>query len=282
MDITILQTDIAWCDREGNLRRLDAELDAVGDTDLIVLPEMFATGFVTQPDGVAEADASDSPCPTLQWMRRVAARKGCAVAGSIAVAASEKRADGAAATPTFRNRFYFVAPDGAATAYDKHHLFTYSGEHRRFAAGTERVMVSYRGVRIALFVCYDLRFPVWSRNGGDASTYDVALYVASWPVPRIDAWDALLRARAIENQCYVVGVNRVGSDPSCSYCGSSAVIDPHGCAIAECGRDRVCAATARISTSELAAFRRQFPVLADADAFQLKRERESREEEKRR
>ena len=165
-------------------------------TDLFVLPEMFSTGFCTSPEGIAES--SDSA--TLQWMKQKAAEHNCAIAGSVSVEENGK----------FYNRFYFVHPDGNVQWYNKKHLFTYGGEDKHYTAGQERVVVNFRGVRFLLEVCYDLRFPVWSRNRGD---YDAAIYVASWPSPRVEAWKALLRARAIENQCYVLGVNRVGRIP---------------------------------------------------------------------
>ena len=161
---------------------------------------------------------------------------------------------------------YIVRPDGTTEYYDKHHLFTFGGEHLRYTAGESRVIVEWRGVRILLLVCYDLRFPVWARNRGD---YDMILYVASWPVPRVSAWSSLLVARAIENQCYVAGVNRVGTDPACEYSGASVVLDPYGVAIAECERGVECAATAEVDLESLAEFRAKFPVLNDADNFCL-------------
>ena len=250
MKITIIQSDIAWAQPAANRERLDAVLASSADTDLIVLPEMFSTGFATEPRGIAESDDSD----TLRWMRDRARRYDCAVAGSVAVNTAE----------TFVNRFYFVKPTGEVTHYDKHHLFTYGGEDRCFTAGQDKVTVAWRGVRIRLLVCYDLRFPVWSRNNA-AEPYDLALYVASWPASRVEAWDTLLRARAIENQCYVAGINRVGDDPACHYCGSSAVIDPYGRVAAACGRETEGTASAVVDMEVLAAFRSKFPVLTDAD-----------------
>lgn len=223
-----------------------------GNADLFVLPEMFSTGFCTKPEGVAESADSE----TLHWMQRKAVERNCAVAGSVAVQENGK----------YYNRFYFVHPDGSVQHYDKKHLFTYGGEDKRFTAGTQRVVVNYRGVRILLEVCYDLRFPVWSRNLGD---YDMILYVASWPTPRVDAWSALLRARAIENQCYVAGVNRMGTDPACEYSGGSAIIDPYGKTMAECPWSCESEVTAEIDMEKLAAFREKFPVLNDADSFSL-------------
>ncbi len=246
--VTILQRDIIWGQPEENVKRAEAAIKAQPGADLYILPEMFSTGFCTQPEGMAETDDSDS----LRWMKRVAAECNCALAGSIAVEKAGK----------FYNRFYFVHPDGKVEHYDKKHLFTFGGEHKRFTAGQERVIVSFRGVRILLEVCYDLRFPIWSRNRGD---YDMIIYVASWPTPRVAAWSALLVARAIENQCYVAGVNRVGTDPSCEYCGGSVVIDPYGRIIAACERDKEEAASAEIDMAALEAFREKFPVLKDAD-----------------
>ena len=248
MRVALLQTDIAWAEPRRNVAHADKLIDGLPPVDLIVLPEMWTTGFATQPDGIAETADSDS----LRWMQRKAAERGAALCGSIAVC-DEGR---------YTNRFYFVGPDGEVTFYDKHHLFTYGGEHLRYSAGERRVTVSYLGVRIRLLVCYDLRFPCWSRNRDE---YDVAIYVASWPSSRVEAWDVLLRARAIENQCYVIGVNRVGQDPQCAYCGSSALIDPYGRVAATCGRDEERAVVADIDMQRLSAFRAKFPVLLDAD-----------------
>lgn len=248
MRVTILQRDIAWASPELNIKRIDEAIESNAGADLYVLPEMFSTGFCTEPRGIAECANGGS----LAWMKRKAKAIDAAIAGSVAV-----EEDG-----RFYNRFYFVKPDGEVTAYDKHHLFTYGGEHLRFTPGRERKVVEFRGVRIMLQICYDLRFPVWVRNRGD---YDMILYVASWPTPRINAWSSLLVARAIENQCYVVGVNRVGEDPSCQYCGGSVVIDPYGKHIASCEDGREMEASAEIDMEALRAFREKFPVLLDAD-----------------
>lgn len=248
MKVTILQRNIEWCSVEVNLRRAAEAIDRRPGADLYVLPEMFSTGFCTEPRGVAEGEQG----ATLEWMRRKAAETNAAIAGSVAVEVKG----------CYYNRFYFVKPDGEVAYYDKKHLFTYGGEHLRFTAGEKRTVVEWRGVRILLEVCYDLRFPVWARNRGD---YDMILYVASWPVPRISAWSALLVARAIENQCYVAGVNRVGADPTCEYDGASVVIDPYGRRIAECALGEECEATVEIDMEALNAFRKKFPVLNDAD-----------------
>lgn len=252
MKITLLQQDISWGNPAENREKAERAMDARPGADLYVLPEMFSTGFCTEPEGLAEPADSG----TLRWMRRYAQVHDCAVAGSVAV-----QEDG-----RYYNRFYFVKPDGEVHSYDKKHLFTYGGEDKRFTAGRERVVVEFRGVRVLLQVCYDLRFPVWARNRKD---YDMILYVASWPTSRVEAWLALLRARAIENQCYVAGVNRVGADPACEYCGGTLVIDPYGQTLAECGRGKACAVTAEVDMEQLEHFRRKFPVLEDADDFTL-------------
>ena len=246
--MTILQRDIVWCAPETNLRRASEAIDRNPGADIYVLPEMFSTGFCTEPHGVAEGECG----ATLMWMQRKAAEVNAAIAGSVAVEVEGR----------FYNRFYFVKPDGEVEYYDKKHLFTYGGEHLRFTAGAERKIVEFRGVRILLQVCYDLRFPIWARNRGD---YDMILYVASWPTPRISAWSALLVARAIENQCYVAGVNRVGTDPTCEYNGASVVINPYGEVIAECATGKECETFAEVDMVALNAFREKFPVLNDAD-----------------
>lgn len=248
MKISILQLDLVWENPQENLRKADAAIASAPGADLYVLPEMFPTGFCTVPDGVAEPEGG----LVLQWMKDKAAKTDAALAGSVAV-----RHEG-----RYYNRFYFVTPDGSVTWYDKKHLFTYGGEHERFTAGDRRIVTEFRGVRIMLLVCYDLRFPIWSRNHGD---YDMILYVASWPVTRMNAWKSLLVARAIENQCYVAGVNRVGTDPSNEYGGGSMVIDPYGKMIASCEDGVECSASAEIDIPMLEAFREKFPVLNDSD-----------------
>lgn len=247
MKTVILQNDILWADPAGNIRKADAAISSSPDADLYILPEMFSTGFCTSPEGIAESDGA-----TLEWMKKKAAQCGAAIAGSVAI-----KEEG-----NFYNRFYFVKPDGDVVSYDKKHLFTYGKEHESFTAGDRRVIVEYLGVRILLEICYDLRFPVWSRNRGD---YDMIIYVASWPSSRISAWNSLLVARAVENQCYVAGVNRVGTDPSDSYSGGSVIVDPYGNVIAKCQDGIESYSEAEIDMELLEAFRRKFPVLNDAD-----------------
>jgi predicted amidohydrolase len=248
MKVTIFQSDILWGDISANLTRAGEAVDGCPGSDLYVFPEMFTTGFCVEPEGVAESVDGE----TLAWMNTKASQTGAAIAGSVPVCENGK----------YHNRFYFVKPDGSVEQYDKKHLFTYGGEHHHFTAGERRVVVEWKGVRILLEICYDLRFPMWARNRKD---YDMIIYVANWPTPRVEAWKSLLTARAIENQCFVAGVNRVGNDPSNHYCGGSRVIDPYGKIMAECEDGVEMAVTTDIDMEMLNAFREKFPVLNDAD-----------------
>lgn len=252
MKITLLQRDVVWADPAANIRRNEQVFRENDGADLYVFPEMFSTGFCMEPEGVAEK----FPSATVEWMKEKAVRSGGAVAGSVAVEEDGK----------YFNRFFLVTPEGKVMHYDKRHLFTFGGEHRRFTPGRERVVMTYRGLRILPEICYDLRFPVWSRNRGD---YDMIIYVASWPEQRADAWRQLLRARAIENRCYVAGVNRCGKDPYNGYAGGTVLLDPDGKALAECRDGIEGYASAEIDLSALEEARRRFPVLDDADDFTL-------------
>lgn len=253
MRVTLLQQDIVWANPKANAEKALEAIEANPGSDLYVLPEMWSTGFATEPKGIAEETKSEgAECESLDFMIQMANKTNAAIAGSVAFHAP----DG-----TFRNRFYFVKPGGDVSYYDKHHLFTYSGEHLRFAAGNKRVVVEWKGIRFLLLVCYDLRFPIWARNHED---YDAIIYVASWPKPRVEAWRTLLKARAIENQCYVLGVNRVGTDPACVYVGGTAFVDPYGVA-SECPDSMVSEITKEIDMIELDSFRKKFPVLKDRD-----------------
>ena len=250
MKTTLIQMDIAWGDITANCDTASRLIDSAPGSDLYVLPEMWSTGFATEPEGVA-----DGSLQSLAWMKRKAAEINAAICGSVAT-----RCDDA----TYRNRFYFVKPDGNVVFYDKHHLFTYGNEHHHYTAGNERVVVAWRGVRFLLQICYDLRFPCFARNKGD---YDCAIYVASWPTSRIEPWRALLRARAIENQCFVLAANRVGEDPECVYTGGSAIIGPYGEDLEAAPDLKECVITQELNMKHLREFEAKFPVLADADAF---------------
>lgn len=237
-------------------------------SDLYVLPEMWTTGFTVEPQEAAEPESQ-----AAERMRRLAAQQNAAVAGSIAVKIEDSTGREKENAEYF-NRFYFAEPDGRLSHYDKHHLFTLGGEHRHYQAGRERTVVCYGGVRFMLLTCYDLRFPVWSRSRSD---YDCILYVANWPTLRIEAWRTLLRARAIENQCYVVGVNRVspelttikGQQGVRLFGGRSAIISPDGAVLAEGSADKEEAVTARLDMGTLTKLRKKFPVLHDRDEFML-------------
>ena len=260
MKISLIQSDIAWADPETNRERLSQVFARLPKCDLVVLPEMFSTGFATEPEGIAER-GDDSLC----WMQEMAARYDCAVAGSLAL----ERADVSAGTGSSRyfNHFAFVTAEGELASYDKHHLFTFGGEHHHFTAGGERVIVAWRGVRFLLSVCYDLRFPVFLRNRGD---YDALLCVASWPAVRRYPWDTLLRARAMENQCYVAGVNRVGDDPVLHYSGGTVLLDWLGQPMAAVPDEQEGFIVGEIDPEALRAAAQKFPVLGDADDFALK------------
>ena len=253
MKVTLLQTDIAWGDAAENIRRAEELIRDAEESDLYVLPEMWSTGFATQPEGIAHEEAHNE---ALEWMRKKATEKHCAICGSLAVHLS----DG-----TYRNRHYFIDGRNYREAfYDKHHLFTHGGEDKYYTAGQQHIIVDYEGFRILLLTCYDLRFPCWSRYSDDCE-YDMIVIVANWPQSRQSAWQILSRARAIENQAYLVGVNRVGDDEYSHYAGASCVIDPIGKCIGYCYRDRVEALTVEVSMAELMRRRAKFRVLDDRD-----------------
>ena len=254
MKINLLQTDIVWASLQANHEHAEKMMRSMESADLYILPEMFSTGFATQPEGIAE-DMQNGTTPSIEWMKKMACELDAAIAGSVAIREEDGR---------YYNRFCFVHPDGECTFYDKHHLFTYGGEHHRYTAGQERVVAEFRGVRFLLQICYDLRFPVFARNKAD-EPYDAIIYVASWPTPRMEAWLALQKARAIENQCYVCAVNRVGTDPSCQYSGGTLMTDPYGKVVAQCPMGEESAIHAELNMKELMAFREKFPVLEDAD-----------------
>ena len=247
MKTAIIQNCIRTKQLDWTLQFATDLLNQQQGADLYVLPEMFATGFMA--DGAVENGQR-----ILNWMLEQSHRLDAAVAGSIAIKDDEGNP---------RNRLFFVRPDGSYDYYDKHHLFTMAGENKQYVAGHQRVIVEWRGVRFLLQVCYDLRFPVFSRNRGD---YDAIIYVANWPMSRSEVWHTLLRARALENQCFVVGANISGDDTGiCYHAGDSAIINAYGHTLAQCIPDRVESAAAELDMESLLHFRKKFPVLADAD-----------------
>lgn len=249
--VAICQVDMVWEHTSGNLERLESII-ATAAADVVVLPEMFATGFKLKPSRVAQSMDGEVVSTMLRWAREY----NKAIVGSVVI-----EQDG-----IYRNRQMFVKPSGELIYSDKRHLFRPGGEAKDYTPGNERVIVEYKGVRFLLLVCYDLRFPVWSRNRGD---YDAIIYSASWDESRCYVWHTLMRARAIENQCYVVGVNRVGVDPDANYVGDSAVIDFTGHTVVDAGDgERTLVAILDIEAQE--SYKERFPAWMDGDDFCLK------------
>ena len=253
LNCLLVQTQLFWADAAANRHQLETIARSLGSgCDLIVFPETFTSGFL----GDAEAAPETMDGATLLWMHTLATELDSVICGSVAISTGQGRV----------NRFLWVQPDGDLQFYDKKHLFSFGGEDKRYIAGNERKVFHYRGWRICPQICYDLRFPAWCRNRDD---YDVLLFVANWPEPRTPAWTALLRARAIENQCYVIGVNRSGKDPrGLEYAGGSAVYDPLGTTILDLGAD-ACSKSTRIKMDQVASIRSRLPFQLDADQFEL-------------
>ncbi|MCB9028785.1 MAG: amidohydrolase [Bacteroidales bacterium] len=254
MKATLVQCDLKWEDRDANLAHVSSLLDIIApDSGIVVLPEMFTTGFTMNPSPLAE----DMDGHTVRWMKERAAAGGYALCGSVIIGEEG----------LFYNRLIFVTPSGRVTFYDKRHLHTMSGEHTVYSRGNKRVVVPYREFSFNLQVCYDLRFPVWSRNRGDT---DVIIYSANWPAVRSSVWKALLVARAIENQCYVIGVNRVGVNPDgTSYTGDSAIIGPKGELLASLESAAEGVVSAVLPREALDRYREDMPIWRDADPFEL-------------
>ena len=254
MKISLLQLDTLWKDKHANLETIAHRIDENQGSDIYVLPEMFATGFCNEVDELGETIYGQ----IVDEMKSLAAKYDAAVCGSLILH------DGA----KYYNSFLFVKPDGEILRYDKRHLFRFGGEADMFSQGENRVIVEYKGYRILLQVCYDLRFPVWSRNRYD---YDVIFYVANWPDSRRKVFDTLLKARAIENQAYVVGVNRVGDDGmGLHYDGGSCIIDFKGEYVGRCPDNEEFVLTEKLDIEALRQFREKFPAWSDADEIMLK------------
>lgn len=252
MVATLLQTDIRWAQPDKNILQAERMMAANPGSDLYVLPEMWSTGFATEPHAIAH-EVSDNVA--LHWMQEAAHRHHCAISGSVAVHLS----DG-----TFRNRHYFVdGRMGQTFFYDKHHLFSYGHEDLYFTPGNDHLIVNYCGWRLLILTCYDLRFPCWSRYA-TGREYDAIILVANWPDSRQEAWQVLTQARAIENQCYLVGVNRVGDDPKCHYVGGSVAVDVTGRVIARCSSHEE-ALSVTLDMDNLLYRRSKFRVLDDRD-----------------
>jgi len=255
LTVTLIQTGLHWQDAEANRVHFDHLISNDNtQTDLVVLPEMFTTGFTMDAATNAETMDGDS----IAWMRRIAKDRGMTLCGSLII-----EEDG-----RFYNRLIWMSPDGECEHYDKRHLFRMAGEEEHFAAGTQRRIFELNGWKICPLICYDLRFPVWSRG---VNAYDLVIFVANWPATRRSAWQMLLPARAIENQCFAVGVNRIGTDGNDKrYSGDSVVHDYLGNAILDCG-ERACIETACLDGDALERYRKKFPAYLDADTFDIKR-----------
>ena len=262
LKISIIQTALFWEDKAANLQMLETKINSITEpTNVVVLPEMFNTGFSMQPALLAETMEGE----TVNWMRKIAAAKKIILTGSIIIEDNN----------TYFNRLIWMLPNGQTGHYDKRHLFAFAGENEFYAPGEKRLIASVNGWRLNLQICYDLRFPVWARqqaaNGhASPSEYDILLYVANWPERRAHAWKTLLTARAIENQCYVIGVNRVGNDGNNIYhSGDSMIIDPLGTALYHKPHDEDIF-TITLEKEALEKVRSSFPFWKDADDFLLR------------
>lgn len=252
MKISLIQFDIVSNNPEANLVSIEKMISDLPMCDLIILPESFNTGFL--PGDTAKA--VESANETLLWMRGIASERGCAVCGGLLEGEGDK----------VFNRLYFITPDGEKQIYNKRHLFL-GDEKECITQGSMRVVVPYKDWRINLQICYDLRFPVWSRNRND---YDLLIYAANWPEPRREVWKTLLKARAIENQCYVAGVNRIGTDrEGIRYAGDSVIIDPYGREVLALTPNEETCGTLSLDKDMLESFRKKFPVWLDRDEFTI-------------
>lgn len=253
MKIALIQTSLIWENARANRTNFEKLINTIDEpTDIILMPEMFSTGFTMEPATVAETMDGE----TIQWMKIMAAAKDCAVAGSVVIKENGN----------YYNRFLFVLPDGEVKAYDKRHLFSLAGENKAYTNGVDRLIIDYRGWKICPLVCYDLRFPVFSRN---TEAFDLLLYAANWPQPRIHAWDTLLKARAIENMCYVAGVSRIGQDNNGhNYPGHSQVVDCLGAnVVAPSENEGVFTVT--LDKESMLETRKKLDFLSDRDSFIL-------------
>ena len=257
LSFSIIQTNLFWEDKGANLTHLEQKIMGIGSfTEIIVLPEMFSTGFSMQPE--IHAETMDGP--TIDWMRRLSETKKAIITGSLIIKEEDK----------FYNRLIWMLPNGELGYYDKRHLFASAGEDQHYTAGNKRLIASVKGWKINLQICYDLRFPVWARQTkGTESEYDVLLYVANWPEKRNHAWKTLLTARAIENQCVTIGVNRVGLDGNNNaHSGDSLIVGPLGEVLYHCAYEED-VFTITLQKEEITNARSQFPFWKDADFFHI-------------
>ena len=254
LKITSLQVDIAWESPKINIEKYTKMINSITeDVDLIILPEMFSTGFSMNPSNCAETMDGES----VTWMKEIARQKQIAIMGTLAIKENDK----------FYNRLVFVHPKGELEYMDKRHLFSYGGEDKVYSSGNKQLIIHYKGWKISPMICYDLRFPVWTRNTND---YDVLIFMANWPKPRINAWDTLLKARAIENMCYTIGVNRIGVDGNkLEYVGHTQTIDMLGNVISDSVEKKEMIIEATLNKEELITTRNKFQFLNDRDSFEI-------------
>lgn len=253
MKITLIQAPLIWENPEANRNYFEEKINTISENiDLIILPEMFTTGFTMNPNEAAETMQGE----TISWLKTLAKAKNCAITGSLIIKENNN----------FHNRLVFVFPSGEIQQYDKRHLFTLAGEDKTYTKGTEKLIVDYLGWKICPLICYDLRFPVFARNTED---YDLLIYVANWPEPRINAWDTLLKARAIENMSYVIGVNRIGEDQNKhNYPGHSQVLDCLGNYLIEPNEKEGVFITV-LDQQKMLETRQKFGFLNDRDLFTI-------------
>ncbi|WP_100614077.1 amidohydrolase [Confluentibacter citreus] len=252
LKVAIIQSNLVWENPKKNRENFSEKIETIHDNlDVIVLPEMFTTGFTMNASLIAETMEGE----TVAWLQKTASETNAAILGSLIISENNK----------FYNRLLFVEPSGAITHYDKRHTFTLAGEGKVYASGTSKLVIDYKGWKICPLICYDLRFPVWARN---TENYDVLIYVANWPKPRILAWDTLLKARAIENMSYCIGVNRVGEDKDHNeYCGHSAVYDVLGNNITPIKPNKEHIEIATLDKNQINFYRNKLRFLDDRDMF---------------
>ncbi|WP_431133519.1 amidohydrolase [Psychroserpens mesophilus] len=255
LKVALIQSDLAWENPEQNRQNFSAKIASITKpVDLVILPEMFTSGFTMNPNEVAETMTGE----TISWMKKISEEKNAAITGSLII--KEKN--------NYFNRLIFVHPNGNIDTYDKRHTFTLAGEHKVFTAGKSNILVNYKGWKIKPLVCYDLRFPVWSRNVED---YDLVFYVANWPKVRTHAWDVLLQARAIENMSYCIGINRVGLDANNhEYSGHSAAYDVLGKRKDTIPEDKEAIDIVTLDKKHIETYRNKLGFLNDRDDFNLK------------
>lgn len=260
LKVTLIQSELHWQNVDANLAMFEEKIWQIDEqTDIIVLPEMFTTGFSMESEKLAEP----MNFKAFKWMKQMATQTKAVIVGSVIIKEEQQ----------YYNRLIWMLPDGEYKTYDKRHLFRMAKEHNHFSAGSKKLIVEWKGWRICPMICYDLRFPVWSRNNYISDlhrmNYDLLLYVANWPAVRVSAWDILLKGRAIENLCYTIGLNRIGTDGNdVGYDGHSAVIDFKGAELSQMGKSEGIK-TIKLPAEELLKYRKKFPAHLDADKFNL-------------